>query len=250
MGMLTGKYLNGALPVGSRFQKFGETMAGATVARWRIFATEVLGPGPQTWHDHHQTGNVVRRDALVCRQPDYWRRRLRNWIKCLKAYQTKLPPGSSPRWTPSATVTCIPPHKKARSCGPFHSAAGVTRPPVTAKRRDYFFFASFAGAAAAAAPSSGGSDFSSSNRCAISSNFFGNHGGGGKRHPLLRPWNTGLTPSGSLTSAAWIDSPDFRSFRSTSMKRGRSFGNEATSTSFNTWLTMAADNDGRRDFPD
>ena len=28
MGMLTGKYLNGALPVGSRFQKFGETMGG------------------------------------------------------------------------------------------------------------------------------------------------------------------------------------------------------------------------------
>ena len=30
--------------------------------------------------------------------------------------------------------------------------------------------------------------------------------------------------------------------------RGRSFGRQATSTSFNTWLTMAAEFDRRRDF--
>src|SRR5258706_4204723 len=49
---------------------------------------------------------------------------------------------------------------------------------------------------------------------------------------------TASTPAGSFRFEMWIECPAARSFRSTSMNSGRSFGRQAISSSFRTWETM------------
>ena len=94
MGMLTGKYLNGALPVGSRFQKFGETMGGRYRRPLAHVATEEYAALARK---HGMTITELamsfRRDPLVCRQPDHRRhfgRAKSDQVR--KSYQTKLSP--------------------------------------------------------------------------------------------------------------------------------------------------------------
>ena len=93
MGMLTGKYLNGALPVGSRFQKFGETMGG----RYRRPLAHVATEEYSALARKH--GMTITELAMSFAATRWFVGSLiiggtsvAQLDQVLKAYQTKLPP--------------------------------------------------------------------------------------------------------------------------------------------------------------